>query len=321
MLLCAAYLTGQTHAQTLSDADREALLGNLEKLRETTLSRLDGKYRVALAAFRNAMSSDDQAIELYLNCYEKVNYDEQQKKTQDFREWKRKEADKLTDPAFRKALRVQLSWLILALQASADKPDQAKIRNEAEEILDSVFHDPEKIRGQERMLSESVNNSVFARAYEVNLLKPENFPLSPVNLDEIYGKLLLPPLRNPEHLAALRTTWVKRIQQDIAKRQYLETVRGGPERGGDSKRPGPAPAAEARSPELEKFMTDTVPKLQWEMEVDLYNCGDERGAALRMLAHIEKYITHPSAKEWGEQFGTLLRPKAPVVTPPTAAAP
>ena len=39
---------------------------------------------------------------------------------------------------------------------------------------------------------------------------------------EIYGQLLLPPLRSPAHLAALRTTWIKRIQQESAKREYLE---------------------------------------------------------------------------------------------------
>jgi hypothetical protein len=69
-------------------------------------------------------------------------------------------------------------------------------------------------------------------------------------------------------------------------------------------------------------MTETVPKLQWEMEVDLYNSGDERGAAVRMLAHIEKNIAHPSAREWGEQFKTLLKPKAaPAPTAPAGTAP
>ena len=76
--------------------------------------------------------------------------------------------------------------------------------------------------------------------------------------------------------------------------------------------------AQARKLCYEKFLAETQPKLQWDMEVDLYKAGDERGAAMRMLAHIEKYINHPTAKEWGEQFQTLLSPKAPA-TPRTAA--
>ena len=87
----------------------------------------------------------------------------------------------------------------------------------------------------------------------------------------------------------------------------------------EARKEGP-PNGAARTVELEKFMIETVPKLQWDMEVDLYKAGDERGAAMRMLAHIEKYINHPTAKEWGEQFQTLLSPKTPA-TPRTAATP
>jgi hypothetical protein len=311
MLLCAAYLIGQSHAQTLSDGDREALLDNLEKLREAATSHVDGKYRVALAAFRNAMSSDDQAIELYLNCYEKVNYDEQQKKTQEFREWRRKEADKLADTSFRKALRIQLSWLILTLQASAEKPDIAKITHDAGEIVDSIFREAEKLAPQEKLLSEGVIGTVFARAYEINHIKADNWPASPTLLDQFYGQLVLPPLRTPGHLPALRAEWIKRIQQEGEKRKYW----GRP----DGRRPGGAAPSTA---DFERFLSDDLPKLQWEMEVDLFNSGDENGAAVRMLAHIEKYIAHPSAREWSEQFKALLKPAAPAApAAPTAAAP
>lgn len=315
-LLCAALAAGNAHAQALSDADREALLGNLEKLRETAVAKIDGKYRVALAAFRSAMGSDDQAMELYLNCVERVNYDEQQRKTQDFREWKRKEADRLADPAFRRALRVQLSWLILTLQASADKPDAVKLRADAEEILDSIFRDAEKLKGQEKMLGESVNSSVFARAYEINRLKVENWPLAPINLEEIYSDIILPPLRNAAHLPALRTAWIKRIQQDMAKHEFLSG--GGEGRGQDPRRPGPTTPSTGNSPEYEKFLTENVPQLQWNMEMDLFHAGDESGAAVRMLAHLEKNINHPSAREWGEQFKKLLTPATPVIPAPAA---
>ena len=64
------------HAETLSSADREALLESLSKLRESAETKVDAKFRVALTAYRTAMSSDDAAIELYLNCMERVNFDE-----------------------------------------------------------------------------------------------------------------------------------------------------------------------------------------------------------------------------------------------------
>ncbi len=310
ILLCAAFAIGQTHAQTLSDADREALLDNLEKLRKAAISRVDGKYRVAISAFRNAVGSDDQVMELYLNCYEKANYDDQQKKSQEFREWKRKEADKLTDTTFRRALRIQLSWLILTLQATAEKPDLPKLSREALDIVDSIFREAEKLAPQEQLLGQGVIDTVFARAYEINHVKVENWPTSPTQLEQIYGQLVFPPLRTPGHLPALRAAWIKRIQQEGEKRKYW----GRPE----GRKPGGAPPSSA---DFEKFLSDDLPKLQWEMEVDLFNSGDENGAAVRMLALIEKNIAHPSAREWSEQFKTLLQPKATVTPAAPAAAP
>ncbi len=315
ILLCAVIAAGQTHAQSLSDADREALLDNLEKLRETANSRVDGKYRVALAAFRNGMTSDEQAIELYLNCYEKVNYDDQQKKTQDFREWKRKEAERLADTSFRKALRIQLSWLILTLQASAEKPDMPKLTRDAEDIVDSIFREAEKLAPQEQLLGQGVTATVFARAYEINHVKVENWPTSPTQLGPFYEQLIFPALRTPDRLPALRAQWIKRIQQEGEKRQYW---------GGDreQRRAGNPTGNQGgnRPPDYEKFLSDDLPKLQWEMEIDLFENGDESGAAVRMLALLEKHINHPSAREWGEEFKTLLTPKAPTAAP-TAATP
>jgi hypothetical protein len=254
------------------------------------------------------MSSDDQALELYLNCYERVNYDEQQKKTQEFREWKRKEADRLSDPNFRKALRIQLSWLVLTLQAAAEKPDMPKLTRDAEEIVDAIFHEAEKLASQEQLLGQSVLSTVFARTYEINHVKVDNWPASPTQLEEVYEKLILPPLRNPAHLPALRTEWIKRIQEESAKRQFW----GRP----DGRRPGGAPPS---APDYEKFLAEGLPQLQWTMEVDLFNHGDEAGAAVRMLALLEKNINHPNAREWGEQFKTLLKPKAPAVAPAATA--
>lgn len=310
MLLCATYLIGQTHAQTLSDADREALLDNLEKLREAATSRVDGKYRVALTAFSNAMTSDDEAIKLYLNCYEKVNYDDQQKKSQEFRDWKRKEVDKLADPTFRKALRLQLGWLCITLQAASDKPDMPRLTREAMEVVDAVFREAQKLAPQEQLLSQGITATVFAKAYDINHVKAEAIPSNPIQLEQFYEQLILPPLRNSSHLPALRSAWLKRIEQECAKRQFW---------GREGKKGAVAPPS---GPDYEKFLVEGFPQLQWQMEVDLFSHGDESTAAVHMLAILQKNINHPSARDWGEQFKTLLTPKAPVPpTPPTAAAP
>lgn len=311
LLFCSALALHSVRAEVLSDADRETLLENLDKLKDGAEAKMEAKFRLAIIAYRNAVASDDAAIQLYLNCTEKVNFDDQQKKTSDFREWKRKEDDKLSDPALRLALRQQLRWLILTLQAAAEKADRTKLAAEAQTIVDSIFSDPSKLAGQEKTLAQAVTSSVFARAYEINSVKVDKWPLSPVQLDQIYTDILLPPYQKPGLTRELRAVWLKRIQQEGAKVEHMaaDKQRNGNEDRED-KRIGMASAA--RPAEYDKFLLETVPKLQWEMEVDLFRNGDQSGAAVRMLAHLEKYIAHPSARQWGEELRGLLKPAAAV---------
>ena len=322
LLLCATLVFQGARAETLSDADRETLLDNLEKIREASNSRIDARFRIALTAYRNAIGSDDAAIDLYVNCMEKVNFEELHKKSADFREWKSKEREKLADPGLRLALRHQLRWLMLTLEAASEKPDRLKLAGEAQEAVDTIFRDADKLADQQGILSQAVTSTVFARAYDINQVKVENWPLSPIDIAGVYEEILLPPRRTPGALASLRSAWIKRIQQETVKvelwsanRKELRAENRGDNR--DDKRS--AMAADMQSPEYLKFLEEGLPKLQWEMEVDLFTNGDEAGAAVRMLAILEKHLTHPSAREWADEFKALLSPVVAAPVPKVAA--
>lgn len=293
-------MAASIHAEPLTSADREALLENLEKIRETAEGRVDARFRMAIAAYREAMASNDSALDLYLKCVEKVEFEEQHRKSSEFREWKRKETEKLSDPALPRALRIQLQWLVLTLQAASSKADRDRLAVSAHELLGTIFQDPEKLRSQAGLLSQDVTASVFAKAYEVGGLKIEKWAFAPLALTGIYNDLILPPLRNPERIDTLRAAWMRRIQQEAAMREFWSA----PPR--ENKRIGMA--ADMRPPEYDRFLADTLPQLQWEMEVDLFKSGDQAAAAKRMLAHIEKYIQHKSARDWGGEFQKLLAP-------------
>mgnify|MGYP000275866714 FL=1 len=301
LLLCASCFINIAQAAALSDVDRETLLERLEKIQDASDSNINARYRIAMAAYNNAVGSNEAAIELYLDCMEKVNFKDQQKKATDFREWKRKESEKLADPGLRIAIHYQLRWLILSLQATSEKADRAKLAGEAQQVVDAIFSDPAKLKNQAALLSQAVTSSVFARAYAIDSVKVEDWPLSPTQLDQIYDQLLLPPYRSPDRAAELRTTWIKRILQEGAKAEHWVADRK------EDKRIGMASAMQP--PTYEKFLEEVQPKLQWEMELDLFHNGDESGASVRMLAHLQKYLNHPSAREWGEQFKKLLKPE------------
>lgn len=311
ILACVAVLVSSARSEPLSPADREALLENLEKIRANADSKIDARYRVAIAAYREAMSSPDAALEFYLKCTEKLNFTDQGKKVSEFREWKKKEADKLSDPAFRAALCIQLRWLVLTLRASSEKARISDFIGEAQENMDLVFRDAEKLSGQDQTLSQAVTSTIFARAYEINLSGKNEWPLSPVMIAQIYDTVIMPPLRSPSRIEALKAAWIKRIQQEILKNQHF-AGNGGRKNG-------------QRPPDHEQFMAEMLPELQWQMEMDLFKNGDESGAAMRMLAHIEKHLDHKSSREWGDQLKTLLTPKvepaAPGTPPATAAQP
>jgi hypothetical protein len=289
----------QARAQTLSAADREALLERLEKMREDATSKVDARFRAAIAAYMNAVGSDEAAMELHLNCVRKVDFEDQQKKDSDFREWKRKQADKLSAPGRGLALRLQLRWLILTLRAASPKAERTQLIPSVQEIVDAIARDSDKLKRHRDLLSQAVTSSAFARAYEITGVEVENWPLSPSSTAEIYDQILLPPLRRPDRLEALRSAWIRRIQSEIASQQA--TV--GDDNSGDRKN-----GETSRVNDYQRFMAETLPDLQWQMEIDLFKNGDEQAASMRMLSHLERYLSHKSSRKWADELKNILNP-------------
>lgn len=281
--------------EALSHSDREALLERLEKIREEADSKVDARFRNAMASFKSAMASPNSALDLYLNCEEMVNFEEMKKKNVDFREWKRNNTEKLSDTGFRLALQQQLRWLVLTLEAASEEPDRDKLALDAAKVVEAIVAQAEELSAHRDIIQQGVTSSVFARAYDVNGLKVENWPLSPAPLAAVYEQVLLPPLRRADRIESLKAAWTKRMVNESA---LLDAWSGNP---GEKKKAG------VRSPAYDKFVSETLPKLKWDAEADLFKAGDQRGAAIRMLKHIEENLSHESAPKWTEDFTALLQ--------------
>jgi hypothetical protein len=303
ILMAAAMGLVSAHAEVLTPAEREALLQKLEEMKANAESKVDARYRAAIAAYQNAVASDEAAMELYLNCVEKVNFKDQQKKNSDFREWKRKEEDKLSDPGIGMALRIQLRWLILTLRAASEKSDRDQLVSGAREVVDGIVNEIEKLKNQRQILNQSAVGSLFARAYEIGEVKAENWVFSPGQIGEVYDKILLPPLRAARQPELLRTAWLRRISQETRMQEFLPANHDNGN-GNGKRRIGMA--EDMRGSELDQYIAETVPELQWTMEMDLFRNGDERNAAVRMLAHLEKNLGHKSARKWATELTGLL---------------
>ena len=118
-------------------------------------------------------------------------------------------------------------------------------------------------------------------------------PLAPLQVDAVFEELIFPPLRKPERVGDLREAWLKRIRLE----EILVVPVNAKERG---LRNDDAPA------QVMEFRLERRPEMIWQMEVDLFEAGDERGAARRMVEHIEKHLGHKSEKQWVEEFQGLV---------------
>ncbi|QTN30828.1 hypothetical protein HZ994_00280 [Akkermansiaceae bacterium] len=295
LLLLLAACCHTASAQKLSNSDREALLERLEKISEEASSKVDARFRTAISAYRSAMASDDAAMDLYLKCEEKVNFEEMQKKGADFREWKKRNAEVFSDKDFREALRQQLRWLVLTLEAASEDPDRDKLAAEASRVLESIVSQAEDFTKHRNVLQQPGTGSVFARAYDINGVKAEQWPPSPIPIAAVYEQVILPPLRRSDRLASLSDAWKKRMVQEST---LLDTWDSSGDGKGKAGQQGPA---------YVKFVSETLPRLRWDAEKDLFRYGDERGAALRMLAHIQENLTHEDAPKWTDEFKSLLQ--------------
>ena len=292
------------HADPLSQADREALIEKLDALRDNARAKAMTKIGAAAAAFRAAMASDEAAVKLYLDCIEKVEFEDRQRSSQEFREWKRRQDDRLKDEGLRRSLRHQLRWLVLSLEAAEAGDKREALAPKAAEAVDSIFGNPEQFDGNVAALREPVTNTVFARAYNLGGAKLEDWPLSPLEVSAVFNQILLPPLRAAGKHDELRAQWTKRIRYEGIVHEHWSGGEGGREKHDE------------RSPEYEKFIAETLPDLRWQMEEDLFKAGDQKRAAINMLEHIETHVTHTKARDWAERFRTLVSPPEPAAGTP-----
>lgn len=282
----------------LTASDKELLLEKLEAIRQGSVSLLSKKHSVALNAFRAAAASDASAVALYLDCVEKVRFTDNARKAGDFRSWRKRFKENDESPALRRALRYQLQWLVLTIQASARRNNLSSMKGTALKQVGNMLADHETLDGAEGTLSSSVLDTDFAKAYELDGLPVGKWPPAPLNFDSLYSNLVFPDLREEGDIKALREAWQQRITWEGKSIQEW----------GDTKN-----TAQGRNPRFEKWFEKTRPQLEFAMLVDLFNFGDQQKASLEIIKFLEKHSEHESAPDWINTFTNLVLGKKQVV--------
>ena len=292
--------------EKLSALDVQLLLEKIKELREGSQKRVGARYTTAHSAFRAAIQSDAAAHALFLNCTEKVQFEEKQKSGSEFRDWKRRHKERTDTPPFRRALRHQLNWLLLTLQAASEPKERDNMWSKALDHIDTILKDAEDLEGSQHLLRQPVLNTVFAEAYSVDNIDITDWPSSPLQLEAVYEGLVLPSLRSLKTLSQLEQAWERRILHEGTVIEIWNKPKKGLGRPEHS-----AP--------MEKFLEVRRPQLQWQKEMDLFQVGDQKGASLRMLKHLETYPSHRDIATWIAEFQSAV--KGQVAPPPPAGNP
>ncbi|MCC6882069.1 MAG: hypothetical protein IT576_07955 [Verrucomicrobiales bacterium] len=294
---------------TLSPELTEKLKSEIERLHDVLTEQSKARRGKASEIFNGAAADAKKAVALYLECHKTIDFDREGRSDAEFREWRDGQDARLKEPVFVQGLQLQLRYLGLACEA-AETQDLANIFPQLMTHMDNLVKFNEL---PPQVLTQSINGSIFARAYELeNLLSTnKSWESIPMNIAGIYQQTILPYLRK-EKPASLMSAWSKRVEQEKKMVAYLESVKhkavrevDRDKRGREENRIENNLGGLLRKYDSDDFERDTLPNLQWDMMRDKYSFVDPAAASAEMIKFIETNLKHPRVAEWLEELSRL----------------
>ena len=309
ILLGISLAASAVSAVELTPEQLQSLKGRLKSLKENLDTHLTARNTTAAQSFLNAAADPRAAVELYLNCTKMVEFDRAGLPESDFRAWKEGQKDRVSDPKFVESLQQQLRYLALSCQA-AETEDKSKIFAPLMAHVDSLSLLTEMPTGA---VTQSVANSIFAKAYYLEDLlgKNENWEPVPINIEGIYNRSIMPYLRR-ENPTALMNAWDKRIEQETRLVTMLEEHDEKELRGLDRDEERKARNAQSKKGGAlgdhgkEEFAKRTLPLLQWGKMKDMFLYVDQVNGAKALLDFVEANLTGEMGEDFYAEFESLI---------------
>lgn len=309
--LAIVLATPVAHAQTteLSPEQIESLKTRLKALKDNLQNHITSRNTTAGQTFLNAANDPRAAVELYLNCVKMVEYDRTGRPESDFRGWRDAQADRIKDSDFVASLQLQLRYLALSCQA-AETDDITKVFSPLLSHVDALSNLTEMPTGP---VTQSVANSVFAKAYYLERLlgQNDNWEPVPINIAGIYNRTILPHLRENDP-SALMNAWDKRIEQQTRLVLMLEAQKEKELRGLNRDEGRRARTAQNNQGgalgehSKEEFTKRVLPQLQWGKLKDMFLHVDQVNGAKSMLDFVEANLTHELGEQFYSEFESLI---------------
>jgi len=335
--LLAVALTSTAGAQTpaaepekaeskviLTPAQTEHILKELEKVEAQIGKGRGSVFGAALAKFREGMASPAAALALYLDCYKLEHFDRKNLKQTDFMDWRNKNEANLKDEDFKRALSLQLEYLVLTIQAQEiDEPRKmapivasvqtflgkaiTAVQGATTHSASGAVADRDANKGGAGggggrrggggggnnvpagdilgTLRQSVANSEFAKAYSLgDFLKRDKWEYQPLNVRGIYSNIIFPYFL-AEKPTELPAQWDSRITAEVAMQKAIKS-----------------------ETEFNEYFKDAGPRMTWEKNNYLVeNNVTPVNALADMLKLIQTYPSHPDAMSWLKEFRDLVK--------------
>lgn len=307
---------------TLTQQQVDTIVKQLADVEKAIAQQRGSNLGSIIAKLRTASSSDAAALALYQDC-EKLIADRRamtrdEKKTREEQVKKQAEKNKEStakevkeDGDFGLAVRLQIRYLILSLEAHEAK-EIDKMLPELASYIQDVVSSSEKLRGRAgAYLAGSLRGggggggrggrggggggNPFVQAFQLgDYLDSEHWSLQPVDFGEMWEKTILPVYREKKK-SELAAQWDARINAE-----------GGYKKGTIS------------DAEYSLWQQADVPDLKWDKLKDLFANGEKPvNAMAEMLAMIRDNPGHANSPKWLEEFKGLVVAATPTSAPAT----
>lgn len=315
--------------ESVSAGELRAMLAKLAEIRARQEAAERGARIEAMKALDAAVTGPSGALSLYVASVKIVEFEKLGRKQVEFDDWRKRNEERLHDGDFSQALLLQYRFLKLSLEADTEEKRLAVVPAVIR-LGDEMIKAYAQVGNYARVLHEDPFSSPVAARFGLEKRKPEGWPASPLQLGGVHNLLMKPArISAPKSLPAL---WEGRIRQErafaaaredaarIALRRQTEAFgKRKPDARAETRRPGET--------EGEKFEKITLPRLQWEMGMDLFNVGFRRRGLEGLFFVLTKNPDHPSQAEWLKALSELAvqldnesgsASVAPALAPPPA---
>lgn len=304
--------------EKLTDAQRQEAATWLEQAKNSFNTLSSSRLKKAEAAITAATASENAAMDLYLKAMKDsftntesmtsrilgasrggggrffmmggrggAGNNRAQSPASAFNDWKKQMTGSNTKPGFKKALQIQLKWMLVCLKKAAAERQETEldVSSSAQSLLNEIGSNSKDIADQ--IFSVGGASNAIRQYLDISDFRSREIPDNIGDIGGIYERVILKPYIDKGDFENYRTQYQRRI--------FLESALVAA--SGDDKKTSEASAAKLRL------------KRQWEMEKACFNLGDE----VRALNNMKKAISalqDPNDKNQAlRDLEALLSPK------------